>query len=448
MSGDVDGGGRSASAVAADLRTLVALSTPGAVRRAELPALRSVAGADPAPIVDTAVAAITERTYRHAAEALLGSGDGRWQTLERRGQRAAEALGLTTYDALRRPRRSTGTSHLEEILELVADGVVGGRTEPVAAAGPWARVRRHPSAVIAAVVVGILALVAVVALVLGRGSGKRSTAAPQLPLGTRSTTTVATACAARVGDLPRDAPPDLTPYVAAFRMALRAEPQECASAPIERWEQLVLEHLQRGGHADGVVIARDPGHVLRLTEAEFQSYHQLGGKTGDRAQPIEGLPLMLSTDHRATILRTENGGVVSEGPDQPGYYVGSTVWDTWQADGGPTSRYGLPTSNPLFDGNGYHQDFETGTFYLPFTGVLRFEVAADPAAALPPDPNGHILRHDDATTWYVDADGVRHWIPDGSTYVCLERTRHATQIAGVPGYAIATLPLGPPATCA
>lgn len=33
---------------------------------------------------------------------------------------------------------------------------------------------------------------------------------------------------------------------------------------------------------------------------------------------------------------------------------------------------------------------------------------------------GHIVRREDGVSWYVKEDG-RHWIPDGGTFVALEK---------------------------
>ncbi len=439
-----------AGALAQELRLLARLSTPAAVKQAELPLLRRLAGDEVSAFVDAAIARVSEAKYRAAAEAVLGSGDGRWTSLERRGQEAAERFGLTTYDAFRRARKSTSTSHLDETLALVADTMVATADLP----SERSRFRSARAGSVAVAVVLAVALVVVLAVELARsggnataGTGNEATSVnPSGLLGSQGRA-ASTRCPARIGDLATPIDADLSRYVAPFRRVAEAEaPGSCASSPIGRWQALVEQRLLKESADDGALLATDPAHVLRLTAAEYTSYHQFGGTSGDRAQAIAGVPVAQYTDHRVTILRTTNGGFVSEGRDQPGFYVGSTVWEQWSADGAAVSPYGLPTSNPLFDGDGYHQDFEQGTFHLPFSGSLRWEPVADPAGALPPDPAGHILRHDDGTAWYVDGRSVRHWIPDGGTYQCIRRGG-ATQLAGVPGYAIAALTLGVPASC-
>jgi hypothetical protein len=72
----------------------------------------------------------------------------------------------------------------------------------------------------------------------------------------------------------------------------------------------------------------------------------------------------------------------------------------------------------------------------------------DPGAELADlgDLSGHVLRQAGSTSWFVDDDLVRHWIPDGGTYECLDA--EARTVGGnVTGYAVATLELGEPATC-
>lgn len=343
-----------AADLARELRVLVRLRSPASVKQAELPALRSRCGDDLAGCVDRAIAGIAETKYRAAAEALLGSGDGRWSTLERRGQSAAEAFGLTTYDAYRKPRRSTTTSHMEETLELVAEAMVAHSADaerpPETIGDPVSTPRRgglwNARRGVAAVVLGVVVLAGVIAVLMTRSSGgaepgRRAGAHPAAV--THSPAAMAH-CPAKVGDLPPASPPELSRFVAPFHAAVASSGFPlCAAAPIERWQNLIFQRLQNAsGHPDGVVIGADPAHVLRLTEAEYSSYHQFGGKNGERAQAIAGLPLSLYTDHSASILRTANGGFVSEGRDQPGYFVGSTVWDTWQRVGAPPASTAWP----------------------------------------------------------------------------------------------------------
>lgn len=48
--------------------------------------------------------------------------------------------------------------------------------------------------------------------------------------------------------------------------------------------------------------------------------------------------------------------------------------------------------------------------------------------------------------WFVDQQSYRRWIPDDATWRCLGGDGNVA-VHDAPGWAIATLPLGPPATC-
>ena len=216
-----------------------------------------------------------------------------------------------------------------------------------------------------------------------------------------------------------------------------------------RWGRLVIQKLTDAGGAAGAIVAEDPDHVMVMTEAEYGSYRQIGGKDGTQAQSIEGLPRRRGTSPsgKAWLIYTDHGVLASQGVDQPGYYLGGPVWTRWKATGEDTGEMGMVASNPLNNAVGYYQDFAHGRLTLSYSGTLSFAPVADPASFVPKNAVGNILRHDDGTTWYIDHDRVRHWIPDGPTWQCLHE-RGATEIDHVPGYATLTLRLGKPATCA
>ena len=87
--------------------------------------------------------------------------------------------------------------------------------------------------------------------------------------------------------------------------------------------------------------------------------------------------------------------------------------------------------------------------WLPFdVASVGAQYVDDPGAELRPigDLAGRVLRQAGGTTWFIDDDDIRHWIADGDTWNCLgaEQRKVGGDIAG---YAVATLELGPPATC-
>ena len=82
------------------------------------------------------------------------------------------------------------------------------------------------------------------------------------------------------------------------------------------------------------------------------------------------------------------------------------------------------------------------------TGNVTIEVhlVRRSAAALPTTILDHLVSGPDNTARWIDAERVRHWIPDGPTYECLA-ARFTVVDDPVAGYAIAALRFGPSATC-
>jgi hypothetical protein len=459
-----------------DLRRVAGSRTPKALRDAHLPALQEwLDHPDDSnrkldelrAVVESGIAAISDPQFRSAAEELFGFGAQRWTPLRTRGERASASFSCS-FDAYRRARRSTGTSLLDETIEQLADAIrqhgpagspeVGSpsatpRSEPTShpsPAGPDPR-RRH-----LAVAAGALAAVVVVAIaaVVLVNRADRSTGSATAPSTTDATNGVVPTPTARcrypIGSTDDEA---LAAYRTVFttqvaQLTPPGDVRPCGAAPVSTWGALTIQPLSVDGKASGELVAIDPDHVLLMTQAEFSSYHQIGGKNGNQAQALAGLPRRRRTTKsgRGWLIITDHGAMVSQGVDQPGFYVGGPVWTRWEATGEDTGELGMPASNPLNNAVGYYQDFERGRLTLTYSGTLSFSPVSDPAASLPAHFRGQILRHDDGTTWYVDQAGARHWIPDGETWACLH-DKGSKELGGVPGYATATLPLGAPATC-
>ena len=90
--------------LAADLRTLVGLRSRTSVRDRHLPALLSHLKPEDArdpdrrlgallQLIDDSIAEMDDPVHRQAAQALLGSGDQRWDSLKVRGNQAAAMFG-------------------------------------------------------------------------------------------------------------------------------------------------------------------------------------------------------------------------------------------------------------------------------------------------------------------------------------------------------------------
>ncbi len=460
----------SLDALASDLRRVVGMRTPTALRDAHLPALSVYLEAPDDPdrrldelrhVVTRAIDAIDDPQFRDAAESLVGFGDNRWTPLRQRGERASASFNCS-FDAYRRARRSTGVSLLDETVRQLAQAVDASTTAAVPPIGtdaatpnapgdrgPVVRRRTVLVAGAAAIVVVIAAIAVAIATRGGSGAGTEAAATTTVTAHS-STSKPGRRCSHAIG---ATTDPALRPYRVPFatQIAQLTPPGErapCAASPMLRWDELVLQPLTDGGRPDGALVATDPDHVMVMTEAEYMSYHQIGGKDGTQAQALAGLPRRraMSTSGKVWLIITDHGAMASAGPDQPGFYLGGPVWTNWQRNGEDTGDWGIPASNPLNNAVGYYQDFSKGRLTLSYTGDLMFHPVGDPSASLPPDAEGQILRHDDGTTWYIDQHDVRHWIPDGATWECIH-DRGSREIGHVPGYAVTTLKLGDPATC-
>lgn len=469
-SGADDGAGRpSLDELANDLRRVVGMRTPTALRDAHLPALSMYLDAPDDPnrrldelrrVLTDAIDAIDDHQFHDAAESLVGFGDNRWTPLRQRGERASASFNCS-FDAYRRARRSTGVSLLDETVRQLAQAVDASSTvatplvdtdgTPPSGPGDAAPVGRRRTALLVGAAAIIVVIVVLVVAIGTRGdSGPGSQAAAATTVTSHASTSKPAKCSHEIG---ATTDPALRAYRVPFATQISqltppGERAPCAGAPIQRWDELVLQPLTEDGKADGALVATDPDHVMVMTEAEYTSYHQIGGKDGTQAQALAGLPRRRakSTSGKVWLIITDHGAMASTGPDQPGFYLGGPVWTNWQKNGEDTGAWGMPASNPQNNAVGYYQDFANGRLTLSYTGDLVFHPVGDPAASLPPDARGQILRHDDGTTWYVDQQDVRHWIPDGPTWECI-RARGSRQIGHVPGYAITTLQLGDPATC-
>ncbi|HET8931361.1 MAG TPA: hypothetical protein VFN21_11940 [Acidimicrobiales bacterium] len=466
-----------------DLRRVAGMRSPKALRDAHLPVLATYLDVPDDPDrrlagyrrgITGGLESIDDPQFRAAAEALFAFGDNRWTPLRQRGERASASFNCS-FDAYRRARRSTGVSLLDETVRQLAGAldtnartaavdVGGGPSDPAADDAPPSAAAsdiRSPDRgrrlfMVAGALVLLLIVVAGVVVITTREDSGNGVVAAASTIAVASTTShVTTAGGGATGCHPvgQSTDPALAAYEVPFETQVSqltppGEAEPCGGSPVMRWDQLVIQPLVNGGAPDGALVAIDPDHVLLMSQAEYSSYHQVGGKDGTQAQALAGLPRRraMSASGKVSLIITDHGAMASAGVDQPGFYLGDVVWSTWHGNGEDTGDWGTPASNPLNNAVGYYQDFSKGRLTLSYTGALAFHEVDDPAATLPAEYRGQILRHDDGTTWYVDDHDVRHWIPDGDTWFCIN-DRGSREIGHVPGYAISTLELGAPATC-
>lgn len=453
-------------------------------------------------VIDDAIEHIGYSQYQESARALLGAGPGRWQPLSQRGEIAAAQFGIS-YDGFRRARTAS-PSLLDETLSLLARAILegpsagaadlGGATpasedgwsgeppfaadaptdhdtsvasqtdptepETAPAAGRLSEDGAHPARarVGTLIVVGVVLLIAIalIAAVASRSDSKDDAAegaAPPnaTPVSSPPPSEGAVACPPSSPDI--SAQPELAPYVDVFTARtdeIVADPANgCPHGGLQTWDAFVVLHFATDEGETGVLAATDPSEAVWFTAAQWGSYHQVGGKSGDNAQALMGIAETPEDHGGYIVIPTDTDAVlVGETPDSPHFFLLGPARAVWEERGGAQGALGLPTSNPVVIGGALTQDFEGGYLeQLPDASVV-VTMVADPAADLPPlaELEGKIVRHPDATSWYIATDGSRYWIPDGATWDCLGGASVQAEHE-IRGYAISTLPYGGPATC-
>ena len=261
-----------------------------------------------------------------------------------------------------------------------------------------------------------------------------------------------------------------------FRALAPAEwdsPELVCGHPLEPWRDLVIQRLVAGGADVGaIIIAADGTSIpMRLSAPEWTTYKFRYGGSATGINLI-GYPVGRPRLGNVSVIRTTRGGLVFPQAGGVGLPVLGGAWDYWIAAGGPTGTTGLPTGvpesaagptgaitwQPGMASTGARQSFQNGWLFLP--GVITdVDAAAQPAdryewhpwSELPTDPpavdyRGQIVKLG-PTTWYVDLDGVRHWIPTSSAWMCAKWDLGATQYE-VKSWELDAYPLGSEFVCA
>lgn len=484
------------AALADELRQLMALRSRSSVRDRACPELDGLLRADElrsrdtryaalARLLDEAIDAIGDQSHRSAAAALLGSGEGRWRTVAQRGSEAAAAFGCG-WDAYRR-RRTSGTSQLDDTLTALAEtlAVVAGRAGadlPAAdvEAGPEPRSRpvAQTRPEISPVVIGVEPAAGEPTEPAKRDGAQPAPAWPstrsRVPryalvtagvallaafVGFQHLTAAADSEAAdegicsllpgQVGDLPEGASAEMEVWSARFRAFARTLPTESTRcAGTMQWEHgLVIQPVAAPNPLGvGAIVAGDePGSKLvYLNHLEYRSYRTHLDRYGVE---MLGIPLNRADRDDATLVMLSRGALVGEAPPVS-FVVMGAVWQRWMERGGLDSDMGLPISVVRDDGSERIQDFENGRLVIDLADPdqVRWEPFTNPAAALPEDIRGSLLQAEDGTSWYVDRDLVRHWVPTTSDYGCTSSLGTSQHIE-VPAQAIATLTAGDPLRC-
>ena len=196
--------------------------------------------------------------------------------------------------------------------------------------------------------------------------------------------------------------------------------------------------------------------VFWLSEREWTSWdwHARGS---DGSVNFTGVPLERIMIGGIPVIRTTYGGVVMVRSDTPGIALVGGAWTYWLDHGGPDGPLGLPMTFPTGRGVGAEQGFERGTLRLPgvtnpFDALLRppsdyrWEPFATHPPAMPVVPNS-IVDFGDKWSFYVDRDGVRHWLRTQALWSCAVWDLGATRLPVHDAGSVAAIPLGPAFEC-
>lgn len=232
--------------------------------------------------------------------------------------------------------------------------------------------------------------------------------------------------------------------------------------PAEDFEAMaVSEVLGADGKVVEVLLEPPTGGTLRFTPAMWASYREIAG----RAQPTNaiaygGYPVRVArlSDPDAVVIHLSQGGfLIGPRDDTQIFWLPEQVVELWRSTGGIRGRLGFPASNPFIDSGGLRIEFERGAMtagpdQVPAllaggegVAVAHFVDPVPQAAALG-DVRGRILRQRTVTSWYIDEDGIRHWITDGNTWNCLGGDAAVAE-QEASGPAVWSFPLGAPARC-
>lgn len=496
--------------LAVELRTLLGLRTRTSARDRPLPTLTSLlppsAQLDPdarfaatTALLEAGIAAMPDADHSTAADALLGSGPGRWRPLSARGLDAAQPFGCG-WDAYRRRRRSTDTSLLEETVDLLARTIVeivpdisapdeadpgesatitpiGDQPAPIVTIGPTPQPavaqspapdtrtgvahpgaapstpERRPRALIAVAVVATLALIGVAAALaislLSDDDGATDPSCGSLDN--------------QVGAVPAGAEAEVAGWSKPFVDFVSSEGigdlTSCAS-DIALWEHGAI---QRVGGSDPNNITALIGSevsgemvVVHLGSSELRAFARItnpngpdgGSQLGETLGPVLGRDVGPDGER---LVEFDDGLFVTEPTDAPTFAIAGAWVDIWNEHGGLGGGLGLPLSDRRLDPatNELFQQFERGTITTTAGGQIQVAVDQDHYAnALPTDTRNRVLV--DSLTqqwWYVDAEGVRHYAATPENRSCLERQMGVPIVRNQPVAAIATLPAGDQFLC-
>jgi len=240
----------------------------------------------------------------------------------------------------------------------------------------------------------------------------------------------------------------------------------CPVATAQQWGAVWFQPIDGADPSqDGTIVVSGPGpgtegdsEAVFLPKTIWLAYHNVGLDGGVSAQSLAGFPTEFSVDDEGHwIARTSLGDlIIAEQPNTSGRWIPHQAVPVWESYGGIHGELGLPMTNVEYVDGLITQTYEHGKAFVGLEGVIEAEIYGQAAidtdlAALPRSTDG-ILSTYDSTDWWIDSEGVRHWIPsgpdhdDGVMWECLGGLDN-TIAEGVNGWVIAAFPLGDNATC-
>ncbi|MBK6856256.1 MAG: hypothetical protein IPG97_06805 [Microthrixaceae bacterium] len=509
MDNDIHPTVASTSALTEELRRLMGLRARSSIRDGSFPAVTALLSeaeltspdsrlAAMTALIDQAVATIDDAAHRHAAAALLGSGDGRWRTVAQRGTEAASAFACG-WDAYRR-KRASGTAQLDDTLDSLAAAMIAvsrSRLAPEETAtepgpGPLApgsnatsestsppivpivitdtehrgadtdrggpdglepsppsRQARRRSIVLMTLVAAVTVAFGALAIWALTHDDKVSEASDPNTSTTSSRPRSCVQLTHRLGDVGPTADDEIREWAPLFRQAskdLPAGANTCAGV-MGRDSGMINQPISDGS-AQGigalVAVEGEPRRTLMLHHSEFWVLRNFYLAYGDKA----GVPYERDDRDGSWVVRLTQSVVVG-GPHEDARLVWGSILAEWAERGGIDGEMGLPVSGQRdLPGVGMVQDFQGGRVTIDFVDSTQVEwkPIPNPASQLPPNIAGRVLVADDGSSWLIDENEVRHWLPARSDYGCA--TSLAVDVVrDVPIIAIATLEIGEPSRC-
>lgn len=429
-------------------------------------------------VVDQAIARLDQAPQRAAASLLADTPD-RWsQNLKARSTVAAGHLGIGSYHTFR--DRRNGSSPSDDLLMAVAHQLVvsdpGTAQTPTTPAiettdeadentsspttpGP-ARSKRRPLLVLAMAAITLGAVAFVVTASSGEDAAVPAgpTVVEPVSITTAGEGTVGASEALPVDgcDIPLGGSttpmPDQRAVATSVSEAIEAAGgvamTGCPLHSIERWQSLWVQAFEGAALPPGSVLADDDGNAVWVEEGVVTGYR--GGMSGS-LQQVSGLPVGFRTAGTTQILELADGAfVVAEVPGNRAFWIAAEAADDWLAAGGASGGLGPPLTDPNFIDGRPEQHFRHGRIWEGEPGEAIVEIYDDAAIeaylAELDEPFERLVRTFDSTAWWIDADGVRRWIPDGETWNCVGGADVVLEEES-PGWVIGSFAVGPPMSC-